>query len=68
MPALMELLGKELGTTKIRIEHGPVKAFARAITDDPDNYADERAIVPPTFAMAWSYWGLVRLRNASAFG
>jgi hypothetical protein len=57
--ALTELKGKELGSTKVRVERGPVQAFARAVTDDPAKYADADAIVPPTFPFSWSYWGTV---------
>jgi hypothetical protein len=57
MPALTELKGKQLGTSKVRIEGGPVRAFARAITDDPAKYVADDAIVPPTFPFSWVYWG-----------
>jgi hypothetical protein len=59
MPALTELKGNELGTTKVRIESGPVKVFARAVTDDPAQYAAADAVVPPTFPFSWSYWGTI---------
>src|SRR2546426_7038231 len=63
MPAMTELKGKELGTTKVRIERGPVQAFARAITDDPEHYATDDAVVPPTFPFVWGYWGTVEGRT-----
>jgi hypothetical protein len=57
--ALTELKGKELGSTTVRIERGPVQVFARAITDDPAKYASDDSVVPPTFPFVWGYWGTV---------
>jgi hypothetical protein len=57
--AMTELKGTELGSTKVRIESGPVRAFATAVKDNSPTYADDRAIVPPTFPFSWSYWGTI---------
>ena len=59
MPALTELKGSELGRTKVRVESGPVRAFAKAVTDASPQYADDSAVVPPTFPFSWSYWGTI---------
>jgi hypothetical protein len=55
--ALTELKGTELGSTKVRIESGPVRAFATAVKDASPQYRDDAAIVPPTFPFSWAYWG-----------
>jgi len=55
----MELKGTELGSTRVRIESGPVRAFAAAVKDGSPSYRDEGAIVPPTFPFSWSYWGTI---------
>jgi hypothetical protein len=57
--ALTDLKGTELGSTKVRIESGPVRAFATAVKDDPAAYREDGAIVPPTFPFSWSYWGTI---------
>ena len=59
MGALTELKGSELGSTKVRVESGPVRAFARAVTDASPQYAADGAVVPPTFPFSWSYWGTI---------
>jgi N-terminal half of MaoC dehydratase len=59
MPALTELKGSELGSTKVRVESGPVRVFASAVKDSSPQYTDEGAIVPPTFPFSWSYWGTI---------
>ncbi len=55
--ALTELIGTELGTQTIRIEQGPVRAFATALKDDPDRYTGDGAPTPPTWPFVMSYWG-----------
>jgi hypothetical protein len=55
--ALTELKGTELGSTKVRIESGPVRAFATAVKDASPQYRDDAAIVPPTFPFSSAYWG-----------
>jgi len=57
--ALTELKGTELGTTKVRIESGPVRVFAAAVKDGSPSYRDDDAIVPPTFPFSWGYWGTI---------
>jgi N-terminal half of MaoC dehydratase len=57
--ALTELKGTELGTTKVRIESGPVRVFATAVKDGSPSYRDDDAVVPPTFPFSWSYWGQI---------
>ena len=57
MAAMTELKGTELGSTKVRIESGPVRAFAAAVKDSSPSYRADDAIVPPTFPFSWSYWG-----------
>ena len=59
MAALTELKGTELGSTQVRIESGPVRAFATAVKDDSPTYREDGAIVPPTFPFSWSYWGTI---------
>ena len=59
MGALTELKGSELGRTKVRVESGPVRVFAKAVTDASPQYAAEDAVVPPTFPFSWSYWGTI---------
>ena len=55
--ALTELIGTDLGTQTIRIEQGPVRAFASAVKDDPDRYTGDQANTPPTWPFVMSYWG-----------
>jgi hypothetical protein len=55
--ALTELQGQELGSTRVRIERGPVKVFAAAVKDDDPVYLEEGAPVPPTFPFVMPYWG-----------
>ncbi len=59
MGALTELKGTELGTTRVRIESGPVRVFAAAVKDGSPSYREDGAIVPPTFPFSWSYWGAI---------
>jgi hypothetical protein len=59
MAAMTELKGSELGSTKVRVESGPVRAFATAVKDGAPQYREENAIVPPTFPFSWSYWGTI---------
>ena len=59
MAAMTELKGSELGSTKVRVESGPVRAFANAVKDASPQYAADGAIVPPTFPFSWSYWGTI---------
>jgi hypothetical protein len=59
MAAMTELKGTELGSTTVKIESGPVKAFAKAITDADAGYQADGAIVPPTFPFVWGYWGTI---------
>ncbi len=55
--ARTELKGTEVGTQRVRIERGPVRVFARAVTDADPVYDGDDAPVPPTFPMAWAHWG-----------
>lgn len=55
--AFTELKGQNTGTTKVRIERGPVKVFAEALMDDDPAYRAEDAPVPPTFPFVMPYWG-----------
>jgi hypothetical protein len=57
--ALTELKGTELGTTRVRIESGPVRVFAAAVKDGSPSYREDDAIVPPTFPFSWTYWGAI---------
>ena len=59
MGAMTELKGNELGVTKVKIESGPVRAFATAVKDNSPDYRNDDAIVPPTFPFSWSYWGTI---------
>ncbi|MEY2458174.1 MAG: hypothetical protein QOG30_4 [Acidimicrobiaceae bacterium] len=59
MAAMTELKGSELGSTKVRVESGPVRAFATAVKDASPQYRVDGAIVPPTFPFSWSYWGTI---------
>ena len=59
MSARTDLKGKELGTQTVRIEWGPVKAFAAAVTDTRAEHQAQDAVVPPTFPFAWGYWGTI---------
>ena len=56
---MTELKGTELGSTKVRIESGPVKVFANAVKDSAPQYKEADAVVPPTFPFSWSYWGTI---------
>lgn len=55
--ALTELIGTDLGSQTIRIEQGPVRAFATALKDDPDRYTGDGAPTPVTWPFVMSYWG-----------
>ena len=59
MGAMTELKGSELGSTKVHVESGPVRAFASAVKDESAQYRKADAIVPPTFPFSWSYWGTI---------
>lgn len=59
MGAMTELKGSELGSTKVRIESGPVRVFANAVKDPSPEYTGDAAVVPPTFPFSWSYWGTI---------
>ena len=56
---MTELKGSELGSTKVRVESGPVRVFANAVKDPSPEYAGDDALVPPTFPFSWSYWGTI---------
>lgn len=55
--ALTELKGTELGHQTVRVEQGPVRAFATALGDDPERYTGEGAPTPPTWPFVMAYWG-----------
>lgn len=57
MSLLTELKGQDLGETRVRIEHGPVRAFAAAVKDTDPAYQAAAAPVPPTFPFVMPYWG-----------
>jgi hypothetical protein len=59
MGAMTELKGTELGMTKVKVESGPVRAFAQAIKDTSPEYKGDGAVVPPTFPFSWGYWGTI---------
>jgi hypothetical protein len=59
MAAMSELMGTELGSQTVRVEHGPVRVFAAAVTDRRPEYDADDAPVPPTFPFSWAYWGNV---------
>jgi hypothetical protein len=56
---MTELKDTELGSTKVRIESGPVRAFAAAVKDTSPQYREDGAVVPPTFPFSWGYWGTI---------
>jgi hypothetical protein len=61
---LTELKGTELGSERVRIDRGPVRVFARSITDAAPEYDGDAAPVPPTFPFAWSHTGSVGREGA----
>ena len=63
--ALTELKGMDLGTQTVTIEQGPVRAFARAVLDDPDTYTGPGAPTPPTWPFVMPYWGSLGTGGAS---
>lgn len=63
--ALTELIGTELGTQTVRIESGPVRAFAAAVQDDPDRYRGDGAPTPPTWPFVMTYWGSMGVGGAA---
>jgi hypothetical protein len=62
--ALTELKGKELGTQTVKIEWGPTRTFAAAVTDVRPDYDEPDAVVPPTFPFSWGFWGAIEGRIA----
>jgi len=61
-----DIIGKPTGAWKVRVERGPVTAFANALHDPNPVYRDRRAArdagfehlpAPPTFTFAMSFWG-----------
>jgi peroxisomal enoyl-CoA hydratase 2 len=63
---LLGLVGMTTGSTVVRIERGPVQAFADAVLDASPEYRDPAAAeaagfaaipVPPTFPIAMTHWG-----------
>ncbi|HLG01868.1 MAG TPA: MaoC family dehydratase N-terminal domain-containing protein [Acidimicrobiia bacterium] len=55
--AMTELKGKDLGTSRVQIEQGPVRAFASAVKEPPAAFTGDGALVPPTFPFVMTYWG-----------
>ena len=60
------LVGEVCGRKVVRIERGPVSAFARAVKDESRIYKDRRVALeagfsdipaPPTFPFAMGFWG-----------
>jgi hypothetical protein len=60
------IVGTVLSRARVRVERGPVTAFARAVTDRNPVYADPSAAegadfdaipAPPTFPIAFDFWG-----------
>jgi hypothetical protein len=62
MPALTELKGKDMGRQRVRIEWGPAKAFAIAVTDASPEYQAQDAPVAPTFPFSWGFMGTLEGR------
>lgn len=62
---MSELIGKTSAPFQMRIEHGKIREFARAIKDDNPVYFDEDhakrvaggIMPPPTFSMTEAFWG-----------
>jgi len=42
--------------TVMRVEHGKIREFARAIKDDHPAFAGDAALAPPTFLMTSMHW------------
>jgi hypothetical protein len=55
--ALTELKGRQLGTTTVVVERGPVRVFAAGLLDEDPRYSADAAPVPPTFPFVMPYWG-----------
>jgi len=55
--ALDELKGLVLDPVEVQIERGPVRAFARSLTDGNPVYDAPDAPVPPTFPFVFPFWG-----------
>ena len=62
---MSELIGQTSPPFQMRIEHGKIREFARAIKDDNPVYFDEAyatreaggVMPPPTFTMTEAFWG-----------
>lgn len=62
---MSELIGHTTPPFRMRIEHGKIREFARAIKDDNPIYFDEAyaereaggVMPPPTFTMTEAFWG-----------
>jgi hypothetical protein len=60
--ALTELKGQDMGKQTVRLEWGPAKTFAAAVTDRSPEYQTEDAVVAPTFPFAWGFMGTLEGR------
>jgi hypothetical protein len=68
--ALDELRGTELGSQRITIEAGPVRAFAQSLRDDPARYRDATGAgigTPPTWPFVMPYWSDLGEGGAAGF-
>lgn len=52
------VIGEEVPGASFTVERGKVMEFARAITDDRNEYFAEDPPIPPTFSMAQAHWPL----------
>jgi hypothetical protein len=50
-------LGQWGPETLMRVEHGKIREFARAIKDDSAAFTGDAPLAPPTFLMTIAHWG-----------
>ena len=57
MPVDRSLIGQWGPETRLWVEFGKIREFARALQDDSAVYQDpERSVAPPTFLMTIAHW------------
>ena len=50
------IVGTEMGGTKMIVELGKVREFAKAILDDDPAYGTDTPPIPPTYTMVMAHW------------
>lgn len=49
-------IGRTAPPVKMKVEHGKIREFAKAVKDPNPVYFSENALPPPTFTMTMAHW------------